>query len=152
MSLSTLKIKIDLSHYYIIFLKSMASYSVRFLLGKCQGGHQQICRSWILSHSPFIHLLPTSVYRRMLILFGESKECVSELLAIKKTGLSMERFRVLIKSGNLDISQEILWFINPHYQQKFGLMPIKLHVVNKLRYIRNFFTTSYWCILTHKKL
>jgi len=102
------------------------------------GGHQQICRSWMLSHSPFIHPLPTAVYRRMLILFGESKECVSELLAIKKTGLSVEKFRALIKSGSLDISQEIFWFINPHYQQKFGLMPIKLHTITKLYYLRNF--------------
>lgn len=116
------------------------------------GGHQQICRSRMLSHLPFIHLLPSSVYRRMLILFGESKECVSELSAIKETGLSVEKFRILIKSGSLDISQETFWFINPHYRQKFGFLPMKLQIINKLNYIRNFFTTSYWCILTHKNL
>lgn len=114
------------------------------------GGHQQICRSRILSHLPFIHLLPASVYRRILILFGESKECVTELLTIKETGLSVEEFRTLIKLSVLKISQETFWFINPHYQQKFGFTPIKLRGIDKLRYLRNFLTTSYWCILTHE--
>lgn len=115
------------------------------------GGHQQICRSRMLSHLPFIHLLPASVYRRMLMLFGEGNECVAELLAIKETGLSVEDFRTLIKSSNLKISMETFWLINPHYQQKFGITPInKIGGMNKLRLIRNFFTTSYWCILTHK--
>ena len=63
--------------------------------------------------------------------------CV-RIIGNQKTGLSVEKFRALIKSGSLDISQEIFWFINPHYQQKFGLMPIKLHTITKLYYLRNF--------------
>lgn len=46
-----------------------------------------------------------------------------------------------------------LWFINPHYKQKFHLTPRLLpHWVWKVRYIRNFFTTSCWYILniSHK--
>lgn len=113
------------------------------------GGHQQICRSRIVSHWPFIHLLPRSIYRRVLIVSGESEECVSELSAIKEAGLSVETFRSLIKPSALKIAKETFWFINPHYQQKFGIPPIKLHMATKLPYLRNFFTTSYWCILTH---
>ena len=46
-----------------------------------------------------------------------------------------------------------LWFINPHYKQKFHLTPRLLpHWVWKVRYIRNIFTTSCWYILniSHK--
>ena len=49
------------------------------------GGHQQICRSSLLSHFPFIHLLPTSLYRLVLRASGESNDCINELLSIKQT-------------------------------------------------------------------
>ncbi|MDX1407846.1 MAG: class I SAM-dependent methyltransferase, partial [Saprospiraceae bacterium] len=36
------------------------------------GGHQQVCRSVVLSKLPYFHLLPTALYQAVLRLFGES--------------------------------------------------------------------------------
>lgn len=48
------------------------------------GGHQQICKNKILSHLPFIHLLPNILYKYILRICGENNDCIKELLNIKK--------------------------------------------------------------------
>lgn len=75
---------------------------------------------------PFIHLLPLSVYNKILFIFGENDSCIKELLNIKAAGLSIEHFESIIKESNGRIVDRILWFINPHYKQKFKLKPCKL--------------------------
>ena len=49
------------------------------------GGHQQNCRSRVLSHLPYFHLLPKNIYRWILKRGGESPEAIKELLEIKQT-------------------------------------------------------------------
>ena len=113
------------------------------------GGHQQICKSRILSHLPFIHLLPNILYKSILNIFGENKDCINELLGIKKTRLSIEAFESLLKKGEIQIIDKQLYFINPHYEIKFRLRPRKLYYfISKTPYIRNFFTTSCFYILS----
>lgn len=112
------------------------------------GGHQQICRSGFLSKLPFMHLLPTGCYKGILKLFNETGDVQAELLDIKKTGVSVESFERLIKRMNLKIVHRQLWFINPHYQTKFGLKPRKLSkFFAGVPYIRNFMTTSCFYML-----
>ena len=107
------------------------------------GGHQQICRNGFCSKMPFIHLLPLSVYNKILFIFGENDSCIKELLNIKAAGLSIEHFESIIKESNGRIVDRILWFINPHYKQKFKLKPRKLiPILSSIRYIRNYFSTS----------
>ena len=67
------------------------------------GGHQQICTNKIVSHLPFIHLLPIPLYRRLLQLFGETERCIRELLEIKQTGTSIEAFEKLIGASPFHI-------------------------------------------------
>lgn len=115
------------------------------------GGHQQICRSRILSHLPFIHLLPVSIYRLLLKVFEVDADCTKELLSIKKTGISIEQFERLIRKRktNLKILNRQLWFINPHYEIKFGLSPRKLNkMVAGIPYFRNFASTSCFYMLS----
>ena len=117
------------------------------------GGHQQICRSKILSHLPFIHLLPATIYRLLLRAFRESDGCVAELLSIKYTRVTIESFENLVKKTSLSIHHRELWFINPHYKIKFGLSPRKLSkYIARIPVFRNFFSTSCFYILTRKKL
>lgn len=107
------------------------------------GGHQQIGYSKISSKLPFIHLLPTPVYRSVLSLFGEKTSCIKELIDIKKCGVSIERFENLMKRNGYVLIDRCLWFINPHYEQKFKLKPKKLNAfISHVKYLRNFFTTS----------
>lgn len=116
------------------------------------GGHQQICKSRVLSHFPFIHLFPASLYRLLLKYFGENESCIKELLSIKKTGVSIELFEKLVKKANLRILNRQLWLINPHYEVKFGLSPRKLSKeISHIPYLRNFVSTSCFYILKRKE-
>ncbi|MDD2436471.1 MAG: class I SAM-dependent methyltransferase [Massilibacteroides sp.] len=111
------------------------------------GGHQQICRNKFCSRLPFIHLLPAPVYRGILSSFGEDQSCIDELIDIKRCGVTIEMFEKLLKTNDYISLNRCLWFINPHYKQKFNLKPRKLSVsLSHIRYVRNFFTTSCYYI------
>lgn len=116
------------------------------------GGHQQICKHKICSKLPFIHLLPTPVYRVLLSSVGESPTTIDELIDIKECKTSIERFEKLMKDNHYSILDRQLWFINPHYKQKFNLRPRKLFkALSHITYIRNFFTTScYYITQSHE--
>jgi SAM-dependent methyltransferase len=113
------------------------------------GGHQQICRNSLLSHFPFIHLLPRALYRLILKVGGEKENCIRELLEIKTTKLPIERFERLARQTGLRIIHRQLYFINPHYETKFGLRPRKLpRWLSHIPYLRNYFTTSCFYLLS----
>ena len=107
------------------------------------GGHQQICKSKVLSRFPFIHLLPAPVYKSLLKSAGEKEGCITELLEIKQTRTPIELFEKLLHEYNAELLDRKLWFINPHYEVKFGLKPRKMPAfLGKIPWLRNFFTTS----------
>ncbi len=115
------------------------------------GGHQQLTHSKVLSHLPFFHLLPASLYKFILNTAGEPKDTVDELLDIKKCRTTIEMFHRLTKETGLEIADENLYFINPHYEIKFKLKPRRLPALIKgIPYIRNFFTTSCFYIVRHR--
>ncbi|WP_455672638.1 class I SAM-dependent methyltransferase [Phocaeicola sp.] len=104
------------------------------------GGHQQICRSRFVSHLPFIHLLPSPVYRTLIQSCGIDS---SELMEIKQCKVTIEAFERLMKENDYVVIDRVLWFINPHYKQKFRLNPRKLYPwMAHFKYVRNFFSTS----------
>lgn len=112
------------------------------------GGHQQICRSRFISRLPFIHLLPEALYKSILKAGEESEGCIKELLQIKRTRSSIELFEKLAGREKLKIINRELYFINPHYEVKFGLKPRKLNrFVARIPYVRDFLTTSCFYIL-----
>lgn len=114
------------------------------------GGHQQISIGWV-SKLPFIHLLPCSIYRRLLHISGTSSETISELMLIRKSRMTIENFERLTKETDFTIKKRTLWLINPHYKQKFHLRPLQLwQPFARLPYIRNFYTTSAFYLLSQK--
>ena len=115
------------------------------------GGHQQICKNRILSHLPYIHLLPTSLYKVMMRLIKENEACIKELLSIKHTKITIEMFEQILERTDLTIRDRQLWLINPHYEVKFGWHPCKLpYIFSNVPYIRNFFCSSCFYILSHR--
>ena len=108
------------------------------------GGHQQICRSPLVSHLPFVHLLPTALYRWLLQASGEDEACINELMSIKQTRTPIELFERTLRSiPSLAITDRTLWLVNPHYDAKFSLRPRRLPKwLSAMPYVRNFFTTS----------
>ena len=112
------------------------------------GGHQQIARGRVVSHLPFIHLLPRGLYKWILETGGEEEDTIKELLSIKETKCTIEMFRNLVKQTGYHIVDQQLFFINPHYEVKFGLSPRKLgRVLSSIPYLRNFFSTSCFYLL-----
>ncbi|MDP4292281.1 MAG: class I SAM-dependent methyltransferase [Bacteroidota bacterium] len=107
------------------------------------GGHQQICQNRIISKLPFIHLLPYSWYRRLLKMAGEPVQRINNLLEIKETGITIERFTHILNQKGYVIQRQDLFFINPNYEIKFGLKPRVLGKgLSSIKGLRNFYTTS----------
>lgn len=137
-----LSIKKYLSDNGIIFM-SFPAWQMPF------GGHQQICRSRMLSHLPFVHLLPCALYKLLIKAFGENAGCMNELISIRKTRITIERFERLSRFAELKINDRQLWLVNPHYEVKFGLSPCRIpRILAGLPYIRDFISTSCFYILS----
>lgn len=112
------------------------------------GGHQQICKSKVLSYLPYYHLLPKPVYKGILNAFGERKETVNELIEIKETGISIERFERIAKNQRFFIKKHRHFLFNPIYEYKFNLKPrSQIKLVQAIPFIRNFFTTGVYYVL-----
>jgi SAM-dependent methyltransferase len=112
------------------------------------GGHQQVCKSF-LSKVPYIHLLPKKLYCYLLRWFGEEDGKITELLEIKETGISIERFEQCCQKNEYKITKKTLYLINPNYEIKFGLRPVKLAwLIAGIPWLRNFYTTAAYYILS----
>lgn len=117
------------------------------------GGHQQICKNRMISSFPFIHLLPKKLYALILKSIGENPGTIRELLSVKDCATTIERFEKEMKTCKLGIVDRTLWFINPHYEQKFKLKPRLLYgFLGKMKYVRNFFCTSCYYLTKIEKV
>lgn len=115
------------------------------------GGHQQICESKVLSQCPYLHLLPESGYRWVLQRFGETNQKIASLIEIRDTRLSIQRFHQLVEKNNFIFCSKDFYLINPNYEIKFKLKVRKLPTVLNIPYLRDFFTTAFYCIIEQKK-
>lgn len=108
------------------------------------GGHQQICKSKI-SKLPYIHLLPRLMYKAIL---KNRKENVEEMMEIRDTGISIERFERICKKEGYTIAHHRHYLLNPIYEWKFGWKPKRQGLLIKaIPFVRNFFTTCVYYII-----
>lgn len=115
------------------------------------GGHQQVCKSPVLSKLPWFHLLPSFLYKSVLKVFGESKNKIEGLIGIKKTGISIERFEKILKDQDYTILKKTIYLINPNYEVKFNLKPrTQLGILRYLPWIRNFLSTAAYYVVAKK--
>ncbi|MES2704053.1 MAG: class I SAM-dependent methyltransferase [Bacteroidota bacterium] len=106
------------------------------------GGHQQICSAKWASVLPYYHILPRFIYKGILKLAGEPPTNIKELLEIKDTQITIERFERIIKKSGLNILNQQDYLINPIYKYKFGLQPRKQFApLTWIPYFRDFVTT-----------
>ena len=112
------------------------------------GGHQQVCRSKFLSKLPYFHLLPRFLYGGILKLFGEQEPVIKDLLEVKSTGISIERFESCLEFNNLDIVGKRHYLFNPIYQYKFNVRPrVQSSFVSRIPWVRDFFTSGAYYIV-----
>ncbi len=115
------------------------------------GGHQQICNSKFLHLVPYIHLLPRFLYKGILKLFKEPQGIVDELMDIKSTGISLERFERICAQNDYKIVNKTLFLFNPIYKYKFKLTPRKqFGIISAIPYFRNYFTTCGYYLIEKK--
>ncbi|GAA4313038.1 class I SAM-dependent methyltransferase [Compostibacter hankyongensis] len=113
------------------------------------GGHQQICQNRLLSMLPYIHLLPGRLYPALLKTFGEKPDTIHELLDVKSTGISIERFERIVKKQGFRVSSRCHFLINPIYRYKFGLKPRRQAAfITALPWLRDFLTTCVYYLIT----
>ncbi len=113
------------------------------------GGHQQVCNSKLMSKLPFFHLLPNFLYKGILKTFGESDNKIESLLEIKETGITIERFKRILKNHDYNIDKETFFLINPNYETKFGLKPREQSkMISSIPYFRNYFVTAFYAIVS----
>ncbi len=115
------------------------------------GGHQQICKSKILGFLPYYHLLPRPLYKAVLNLFGEPPAVFNELMDIKSTGISIERFESIVQKSGFKIDSDRFFLFNPIYKYKFGLTPrLQAGFIKGIPFLRNFVTTAVWYVISKK--
>jgi SAM-dependent methyltransferase len=115
------------------------------------GGHQQVCKSKLLASLPYYHLLPTPLYKMVLKIFGENEITIADLLDVKKTGISIERFEKIIRNSGLKVDQKKFYFVNPIYSYKFGWKPrTQSKIISSIPYLRDFFTTAVFYLVNEK--
>ena len=109
------------------------------------GGHQQVIRNKFLSKLPYFHLLPMPLYVGVLKAFGQPPK---DLVEIKETGISIERFERIVGRTNYHIDAVRHYLINPIYEFKFNLKPREqFGLIARIPYLRDFVTTcSYYLI------
>lgn len=108
------------------------------------GGHQQICKSKI-SRLPYIHLLPKGLYKWVL---KNRKENVDEMMEVRETGISIERFEKICKKEGYILFHKRHYLLNPIYEWKFGWKPRKqAGLISAVPFFRNFLTTCVYYII-----
>jgi SAM-dependent methyltransferase len=115
------------------------------------GGHQQICQNKVLSMFPYVHLLPVPVYKSILKGCGEGPSIIKELLEIKETGISIERFQRILQKNNYAVVHKRFYLINPIYRYKFGWKPrVQSGVIAGIPFFRNFVTTCVYYLVKNE--
>lgn len=112
------------------------------------GGHQQISSKKLLSVTPYYHILPKPIYKGILKAFGEKPLIVRELMDIKDTAISIERFEKIIERSGYAINKKQSWLLNPIYKYKFGKGPVKqASVIAGIPWVRDFVTTAVYYVV-----
>jgi SAM-dependent methyltransferase len=112
------------------------------------GGHQQLLKSKWASKLPYYHLLPRFMYKGIMKISGADDGVIEELLEIRDTQISIERFEKIVNSSSFKIVNKQWFLINPIYKYKFGLQPRKQNwLFGAVPGLRNFLTTcAYYTI------
>lgn len=106
------------------------------------GGHQQICRTKWVSKLPWYHILPRPLYKAILKAAGEPEYIVKEMMEIKDTQITIERFERIVKASGMKVMHKQHYLINPIYKYKFNLQPRKQSpLISWIPFFRNFVTT-----------
>lgn len=108
------------------------------------GGHQQNLTYG--KFIPYAHLIPNFLYVKILKLIGARDDSITALLTTKKTGISIQRMRCLIRSLPLRVQDFTCYLIRPDYEIRFHLKQRRTWF-NNIPILNEFITTGCLIIL-----
>jgi hypothetical protein len=83
------------------------------------------------------------MYAWLMRTAGESESRIKDLLEIKETGISIERFERILRQEQYRTLRKTLWFIQPNYEVKFHLHQRRVApILRSIPWLRNFYTTA----------
>jgi len=84
--------------------------------------------------------------------FGETPQTVDALLEIQETRITIEGFERIKRRTGYETVERRLYLINPNYEVKFGLKPrLAPAWLSGWPWVRNFFITTNYYIIQHKR-
>ena len=86
----------------------------------------------------------------MLKVFGEPQDSINGMMEVKGTKISIQKFHHLVGKRHYKIEKQTYYLINPNYEVKFKLKPIKLPLLLNIPFLRDFFTTTLYAIISLK--
>jgi hypothetical protein len=108
-----------------------------------------MCKSKILSKTPWIHLLPRTLYKNLLKIGGENEGTINGLLTdAYDTGISVQRFLRICRKNDLKLVASTFYLINPNYEVKFKLKPRRIWKIFNIPWLRDFYTTTVYCLIS----
>jgi SAM-dependent methyltransferase len=112
------------------------------------GGHQHTLSGDLLSKLPYIHLLPISIFKK-LIKSGRPQD-IEEVERLSDIQLSPEKFKKAALNSGYEIAKEDYYLLRPVFKMKFGLPSFKINTLAKIKFIRNYFCMEASFILKAK--
>lgn len=109
------------------------------------GGHQHTLAGNWLTKLPYIHLLPTAIFKS-LIKSGRSND-IWEVMRLRDIRLNPDKVRKAANNSGMNIYNEDYYLLRPVFKMKFGLPAIKITSIAKLPFVRNFFALEAAMIL-----
>jgi len=109
------------------------------------GGHQHTLAGNFITKLPFIHLLPKSIFFK-LIKSGRPQD-IEEVTRLKDIKFNPEKMEKMAKDNGYEIAVREFYIIRPVYKMKFGLNPLKLPFGKNNKILRNYFSLEALYIL-----
>jgi hypothetical protein len=86
------------------------------------------------------------LYKAILTWF---KEPVADLMEIRDTRISIEKFEKMVALNQYNIVGHTHYLINPIYEYKFKVKPrIQFPFIKSIPWLRNYFTTCVYYLIT----
>ncbi|MCF8241920.1 MAG: class I SAM-dependent methyltransferase [Melioribacteraceae bacterium] len=95
-------------------------------------GHQQNGKS-IFRYIPFLHLLPVFIIRFLGKSFDESEKLIEHVIDNYKIGLSLHKFENYVNKYSFEFAFKDLFLFRPIYKIRFGVSPVKVPSIPRLR-------------------
>ena len=101
------------------------------------GGHQHTLKS-TAGKFPFIHLLPRSIFYK-LIKNGREKDII-EVKRLSNIRLTIKKFEDAAAKAGYTIEKSEFYLLRPVFKAKFGLPALKINALSKIPILSSIFT------------